>query len=349
VPIEGGGSPSLISTANLVNSCSSNPATGQTVCTANNTDVYLITGNTLTNTLTSGATGLAGFSGGSCLNCGVAINALTNTAYIAEGSNTAPSQLQVLNLTTNTFQTPFPTTVELSENISVDPTRSYVLSPDEQANYALYQLSTSGAVLKEFTSRPFDPNVGGEPDSAAEDCTTGIALSSLEFTSAIFLSDLTQITFPTTSTWTAPHSTPDLSPLSFAAGTSGISVAPGGSHLGIVTGEFGGNTFAALQLPATSGTGTPTLVDYVGGTLPATPDGFGFSAGYDPHTVTAYTSPNNGKSYGVIADWARGVPSYLAIIDLKAILAAPRTAGTHQVDPTYDLVAHGVVTYVATQ
>jgi hypothetical protein len=42
----------------------------QTVCVANNTDVYLITGATLNSTLKSGATGTEDFSGGSCMNCG---------------------------------------------------------------------------------------------------------------------------------------------------------------------------------------------------------------------------------------------------------------------------------------
>jgi hypothetical protein len=76
--------------------------------------------------------------------------------------------------------------------------------------------------------------------------------------------------------------------------------------------------------------------------------------------MTAYTSPNNQKAYGVIADWATGTPSFLAIIDLQALLAAPRKAGvdaggnscpscTHSVDPSYDLVAHGVITFVKTK
>jgi len=43
------------------------------------------------------------------------------------------------------------------------------------------------------------------------------------------------------------------------------------------------------------------------------------------------------------------IPStYLAVIDLQALLSAPRTVGTHTVDPSYDLLAHGVVRYVST-
>src|SRR5260370_5615251 len=71
VPIEGTGIVrATIVTPTVVNSCSSNSTTGQTVCTSNGTDVYLITGTTLTKTLTSGATGTASFSGGTCSTCG---------------------------------------------------------------------------------------------------------------------------------------------------------------------------------------------------------------------------------------------------------------------------------------
>ncbi len=46
VNLEGPALSTAIATPNVVNACSSNAVTGETVCTANNTDVYLITGNT---------------------------------------------------------------------------------------------------------------------------------------------------------------------------------------------------------------------------------------------------------------------------------------------------------------
>jgi hypothetical protein len=128
--------------------------------------------------------------------------------------------------------------------------------------------------------------------------------------------------------------------------TGGIAVAPG-SHLAVVSGEFGGNQFAALQLPATAGTGIPAIVDYAAATLPSTPDGVGWALGGDPHTVSAYVNPNNGKAYALMAD--SPPPKWLVVIDLQALLSAPRTPGTHFVLPSYDLLANGVVTYVSTQ
>ena len=132
------GTGTTVPTANITNSCSSNPATGQTVCVANNSDVYLISGTTLTNTLTSGTTATASFSGGTCNNCGVALNANNNTAAINMGlSGGVDGGVQILNLNTNTFNTPFPMTQDVSENISVDPTRSLILSAGEGGNFSL--------------------------------------------------------------------------------------------------------------------------------------------------------------------------------------------------------------------
>lgn len=347
VPLEGGGSPATIATPNVTNSCATNSVTGQTVCVANNTDVYLITGSTLNTTLTSGANTFASFSGGSCKNCGVTINAATNTAAIAGGFTGASGDgVQFLNLANNTFATPFPTVRTVSEDISIDASRNLILSPDEEGYYDLYQVAPITNNITEFSNGVF----AGEFDSAAEDCTTGIALASIEFTNNLYITDLTQASFTAGSpgTWTAPQRVITLNtPYGFSAGTCGISVAPGSTHLGVVTGEFGGSSFAAFALPATSGTGTPNLVDYANALLPNTPDGNPFSSGFDPHTITAYTSPNNNKAYAVVADFRLGSPSYLAVIDLAALLAAPRS-GANVVDPTYGLVAHGVVRYVAT-
>jgi hypothetical protein len=357
-----GGSSSVIATASPVNACAGNPSTAQVVCTANNTSVYAISGTTLTNTLTSGLTGFASFSGGSCNNCGVAINALTNTAAISGGAPAAlggGDGVQILNLNTSppTFQPVFKMTQTVSEDISIDPGRNLLLSPNENSNYPLLTLnSTTGAVTGEL-----DRNIAnGENDSAAEDCSTGIALSSVEFTFNVFLADLSQATLTAGSpgSWTSPSTSFVFTgqSLGFSAGTSGISVAQGSSHLAFVTGEFGGNTFGVMQLQSASGTGgaVPTVSDWVVGAMPNVPGAGGgaFSAGCDPHTMTAYTSPNTGKAIGLYSDWPSGcssTPKFIGVIDLAAALAAPRAASpnTHQIAPTVNLIATGIVTYVA--
>jgi hypothetical protein len=355
VPIEGGGSATSISTANRVNSCSSNASTGETVCVDNTTNVFELSGSSITKTLTSSSNQEAAFSGGYCYNCGVAIDALTNTAVISGGfsGGTSGDGLQLLNLATNTFATPYPSAYTVSENISVDPNRNLILSPDEDDVYDLFKINSDGS-LSEFGNN-LSSAVYGVFDSAAEDCTTGIALATEEFNyqDGLYITDLTQATFTAGSpgTWTAPGQSVNLFPsydLEFSAGTCGISVAAGTNHLGITEGEFGGSSFAAFQLPATSGTGTPNFVDWAGAIMPNTPDGNAFSAGYDPHTITAYTSPNNGKAYGVVADWGTGVPTYVGVIDLQALMSAPRsTTDPHLVDSSVNLLTSGIVTYIA--
>lgn len=351
VPLEGSGTVGAVMTPTTVNSCSSNSVTGESVCTSNGTDVYLITGKTLNKTLTSGATGFASFSGGSCMTCGVAVNSVANQAVIQIGL-TSSNALQFIDLKTNTVGTPVPSVNEVSEDILWDPFNNFVLSPNERSNYDVFKVTGSG-LPGPSTATEFANHVSsaGEFDSAGADCTTGIALAGIEFTGNLYIADLKQATFTsgTPGTWAAPSQVqhfPEFAGL--AAGTSAIAVAPGSTHLGIVAGEFGGNLVGAIQLPSKSGTGTPAVVDYVAAKIPQDPAGRPFSNGFDPHTTTAYTSPNNGKAYGAAADWASGTPDYVAVIDLQALLNAPRTAGTHTVDPAYDLLAHGVVRYVKT-
>jgi hypothetical protein len=365
VPVEGSPlpSPSSVGTPSAVNSCATNSSTGQAVCTANTNDVYLISGSTLTNTLTSGASGTTAFSGGTCANCGVTINPSTNTALISLGDSGAPSGsgFQFLNLATNTFSALVPSVNQVAEDVVWDQGRNLILSPDEQGTYDLFDTSKT-APVEYANAEAGAPNF----DSAGEDCETGIALASDEYTSNLFITDLTQAKFKTgapTGTWTAPSALVNIADFApYAAsesGTTGIAVAQG-THLGIVSGEFPnpaslGNAIIVVQLPSTSGSGTPAFVDWAVAVLPNDPIGSAFSMGCDPHTVTAYVSPNTGNAMGVVTDYsytgceAGGNPQYLGLIDLKGVLSAPRTPGTHTVSPSYSLTGSGVVTFVSAQ
>jgi hypothetical protein len=339
VPVEGGGfdgtgAPTTIATPNVVNTCGGNSLTGEVVCTSNTTDVYLIKGTTIATTLKSAANTSESFSGGGCETCNVAIDPAHNQAYLSIGYG-AGGAFQPLDLTSNTLGAPIPADVRgTSEALLVDTMRGYVLSPNEQSDYQL---------LNTMTGQVFDFSFSGASldfDSPGEDCLTGIALATDEAQGRLLLVDLTQATFglsfssPDASpvpTWTAPNyvqPVPEFS--SFSAGTDGIAVAPN-SHIGVVTGEFGGNSFGAIVLPSTSGTGTPALVDWVAANVPPTPDSMPWTMGKDPHTLTAYTSPANGAQYAIFEDDAGGASSsrsYLAVVDLLALLARPRTAST---------------------
>jgi hypothetical protein len=346
VPIETSGgigtgaAPTTVVTGSVPNSCSCNSNTGTTVCTGNNTDVFLINGTTLSSTLTSGATASERFSGGACMNCGVVVDSTTNKALIALGlDTTGTGGYQFLDLAGNTFESPIAAGGLTSEDASIDPVRHLVLSPNEQGNYQIVNVTTATPAI--FNNTGFA--TAGAPDSAAEDCTTGIALSTLEGSTSLYIADLTQAVFTpgTPGTWTDTASQTQNFPEfeGFAAGTNGIAIAPG-TQLGIVTGEFGGNQEGVIRLPATSGTGTPAVVDWVSFLVPNLPSEAVWEEGFDPHTVTAYVSPNSKKAFGVLEN---GDFSFLAVVDLQGLLSAPRT-GAHVV--TEPLPA-GLVTFIA--
>ena len=326
VPVEGSGpGPALIPTPNAVNSCASNFVTGMTACTANNTDVYLLSGTSLSSTLASGGSGSIGFSGGSCTNCGVAMDATHNKALIGLSVGGAPG-FQFLDLATSTFEPAFTSPAgDISEDPLIDPFRNLLLSASESNNYEIVNVANTTSPAF-FENGPISS--GGLLDSSGEDCSTGIALAPAEFSSPsdVYVADLTQATFtPGTpaGTWTAPSQVQTLDESFLSEGANGIAVAQG-THVGIVSGEFGGDAITAIALPATSGSGTPAIHDWVTCSI-----GSGFSNGSDPHTVTAYKSPNSGDAIGLLAN---GGANQLADVDLTKMLnsaTVPRTEGGH--------------------
>jgi hypothetical protein len=330
----------LIPTTSVVNSCASNPITGQTVCTANNNDVYIIKGTTLdpavaTNPLTSAGTGQVFFSGGSCTNCGVAMDATHNKAVISLSVNLAgQGGFQFLNLGASpAFEAPFAAQspgfngLNISEDPLIDPIRNLLLSAAENNNYEIINVATSTS--PQFFEHPV--SVLGELDSSGEDCSTGIVLAPAEFSfpSNIFLADISDPAFATfiagsPGTWTAPSQVQVLSESFLSAGSSGLAVAQG-THTGIVTGEFGGDAITGILLPAVSGGGvTPAINDWLTCNI-----GNGFSNGLDPHTVTAYQSPATGHAIAVLANFGA---TRLAVVDLTNMLDStivPRTLAGH--------------------
>jgi len=252
------------------------------------------------------------------------IDAIHNKAAIGLSVAGAPG-FQFLDLGTSSFEPAFASPAgRISEDPLFDPTRNLLLSATEINDFEIVDVATS-------TSPAFFENRGipseGELDSSAEECTTGIALAPAEFSgpSHVFIADLTQATFTAGSpgTWTAPSQVQSLSESFLAAGPSGSAVAQG-THTGVVTGEFGGKTLTAIALPATSGSGTPAIGDWVTCAI-----GSSFSNGFDPHTVTAYQSPNTGDA---IAALANGGATILAVVDLTQMLnptIVPRTGAGH--------------------
>ncbi len=344
VNVEGStlGVPATIVTPNAVNSCASNSVTGQTVCTANNNDVYLISGTTLGSTMTSAGSLTISFSGGSCTNCGVAMDAVHNKAVIALSLG-GFGGYQYLNLGgVPAFEPAFASQApsggagvfpaNISEDILIDPFLNLILSPDERGNFELVNVATTTipAFFENFIGT--GTFSGDFFDSAGEDCSTGIALAPLEFSgpSQVYIADLSQAVFTpgAPGAWTDTGAQiQSLTDSFLAAGASGIAVAQG-THTGIVSGEFGGDAITAIALPTTSGSGTPAITDWVTCSI-----GGGFSNGLDPHTVTAYQSPNSGHAIALLAN---GGATTLAVVDLTNMLdttIVPRTGNACATSP----------------
>ena len=333
------GLPNPIPTPNVVNSCASNPLTGKTVCTANSTDIYLLTlsgtgTTTLTATLPSSGSGFIGFSGGSCTNCGVAMDATNDQAVIGLSVGGAPGFQFLKNLSTAPATEPaFASPAGMiSEDPLIDPIRNLLLSAAENNNYEIANVATTTSPA--FFESGVIP-VTGELDSSGEDCQTGIILAPSEFSgpSQVYIADISNpacavFTPGSPGTWTAPSQIKTLTDSFLAAGASGIAVAQG-THTGVVTGEFGGNALTAIALPSTASAtcAIPDITDWVTCSITAVAASCaGFSNGLDPHTVTAYRSPNAPNH--AFALLANGNATLLARVDLTEMLnpvTVPRT------------------------
>jgi Stigma-specific protein, Stig1 len=330
---------------NRVNSCSSNNVTAQTVCTGNNNDLYVFTGLALTSTPTANATAFASFSGGACETCGVAFDAATGIAWLAEGA-AAPTVSQLEPFTPPAgFGPPIGLFgKEASENIQIDPIRKLILSANEGNTWQIIK-SDTGVVhdsTADFTG------TGGLLDSTAEDCSTGIALAPYEFNTTVAFVNLKSVTYTAGApgTWTGIVNIQDFAPdfAGLAAGNSGSAVAPGSSHLAVITGEFGGSKFGVLRLPSTTTAATiPAAVDWVAADVPNLPgEGGAWNMGFDPHTVTAYKSPTTTRAYALMSNSDN---TFLVKVDMDLLLGAPRLAGTHTADPA--LIPPGTFTFIA--
>ena len=327
-------------TTDVINSCASEPTLTPplTVCSANSNQVYVFdnTPKQVYGTLTSAGSGTIGFSGGSCTNCGVAIDAVHHQAVLGLSLLGGQPGFQFIDL----FNFPTPPIFEpgivspagaISENPLIDPINKppLLLSAAENGQYEIADITNSLAPV--FYENYIMPPLGTEPDSSGEDCSTGIAMAPLEFTdpSVLYLADLNQSTFGG-GTWSAVSQLQTLSESSLSGVASGIAVAQG-THYGVVSEEFVGDSLTAIRLPSTSGpgAGVPAVQDWVTCNI-----GNGWSNGYDPHTVTAYTTPGNGgfPKGDALAVLANGNASQLAVVDINRMLDpsyVPRTAAGH--------------------
>jgi len=361
----GGFEYATVHTPNVVNSCSVDQTTRKAVCTANNTDIYIINdvanpGDSPDATLTSAGTGTVTFSGGKCTTCGVVVDSVTHKAVISISMAEHTSGYQLLDLTNNQLSTPIPATgAEIGESFAVDTARNFILSPSEAAsgqlpNYQIFNISNPASpTLFNFAAAADKFPDSTDLDSALVD-STGIALGTLESTTKMFLADLSQVSFNSgAGTWTAPNQVQDLGSAfsSFTNGLTAMALATG-THQALLIDESGTSAFAAIQLP--SNTGTLAVQDWAVASMPKDPTQTVWTMPHEPHGLTAVFADLNGTNKGIglvmNAPVAFGFESpprtYIAVVDLGALLAAPRGTDGHTVDPDFDLVKNGVVTFI---
>jgi hypothetical protein len=118
-----------------------------------------------------------------------------------------------------------------------------------------------------------------------------------------------------------------------------------------------GPDFGAMQLPSTSGSGTPAIMDWVSATMPGDPDGTPWNGWSLPDGVATYVSPNTNKPMALMLNALEdgsgnrtGLARYAALVDIKALLALQRDQpGGHQVllsDDGQALITENVITFV---
>jgi hypothetical protein len=163
--------------------------------------------------------------------------------------------------------------------------------------------------------------VGGEPDSAAIDTSTGIAVVPSEGGAFANVIDLAHATFDKagkTATGTATtHHTVD------APGRSeGVSIDPV-EHIAFFEGEASSDIGVIDLSKASMGMGT-----YLHADMPDKPSGGSWSNMFDPHGIAVTTGILDGHPVGFVVDVSNSPNAWVARIDLQRFLAlTPSTPG----------------------
>jgi hypothetical protein len=317
-----------------------------------NRNVYFINPktDTLTNTIQLDASyGQSSFSGGGGYVTGVAIDSASNRAILSVWNGFALVDLSSQTITT-VIQTP-PTEnfgfdsvhqrliapfYDCSSSMSVDPDSGATLMPSSCSTPMLPEggVITDGLNIVDLTDNtvytyepppggidagPFfayDPTqpVGGEPDSAAADPTTGIVVVPSEGGGWQNVIDLSKATFDKSSrTVTAPLTV--LPTLDYDA----VAVEPN-RHLAFWEQEFD-DTVAVADLNAANMGSTNASQ----GEMPNKPDMTGFENLGDPHGIAVTTALATSGPVGFVVDSQR---QWVARIDLAAMLAAGEADGS---------------------
>ncbi len=365
-----GPSRATIATSTPINSCAGNQTTGTVICTDNLTGIYLINGETLSQTLNSGGVNQKTFSGGNCTTCGVVVDSLHNRAIISIANNAnsnpspppGPGAYQVINLANNTLSAPISPvgTHAIAESFGLNTTTNMIMSANEGGFFDLIDVTNPSApIAYSLPGAPLRPSF----DSSALD-STGIVVAGGEGSGNVLVGDLSQATFSTSPPiWNAPNQIESLTEFAptfgyFSSGITGMAIASGANEVFLEdeSGTAGnGAGIGVMKLPSVAGFGTPSILDWVVAHMPTTPDNASWNMPHDPHGLVAartnlmITSGSVAlgvapKGIGFVVNNER---TYLAVVDLGGLLAAPRAqADGNQLDPNFQVLQNNLIAYV---
>ena len=373
-------SPVTITISFVVNSCAADAKNLKVVCVGYNSskvaviDVsgYISSGSAPTVTeYDLGNTVTSGFSGGSCLDCGVIIDPLDHGFIVSSGDGYRVvnySGSVIKSFLSNATATP---PVDLAtENFGYDPVHDMIYSPEyadggsiTSTDEYLWVIDVTKDKLYQWSHRMVDTTtdpVLGIPelnstgigsmtaDAVAMDPATGIMAIGHEWTPLLLALNMSAATFNASAgTFDAPYAVVPLQNVYSPSGylTTGMVIEPS-SHIMFLEGEFG-DDIGAAQMPVTSPSGSFTVTSYTSAQMPTPttwcPSVSTWSNVGDPHGLSAFTAVINKEPMGLLIDSSK---TCLAIVDLNKLLAAPKQAGTNTVSSTYDLVANGVISFI---
>jgi hypothetical protein len=297
--------------------------------------------DTLTGTLTLDDTfGQSSFSGGGGYVTGVAVDSANSRAILSVWNGFA-----IVSLTTRTITSVIQ--APPSENFGFDSVHQRIIAPFYSCTgstasvdggtatpsacntpvgpdgtvmtdgLSIIDLTDNSVYTYEYPNQPdggfngqiLDPDqpVGGEPDSAAADPTTGVIVVPSEAGGFQSVIDLSQATFDKgTMTVTAPQNViPGLN-------LDGVAVEPN-AHLAFWEQEFDSTVTVADLTQANAG-----ATASVTGTMPSYPGGDGFQNIGDPHGIAVTTAITTGGPVGFVVD--SGL-QWVARVDLAMMLA----------------------------
>ena len=321
-----------ITVANNMDACALDATTLKGVCisyTNSNIIVVDIVANTVLQTIDTKVSASAGFSGGSCIVCGVLIDyqrgkvALTvQTGYMTYDLN-------------NLAAPPVSILTEPSENFTMDVPNNRIISPSYGVHGPKLQIIKldTNEIFNYAGTLPFT-----EPDGASVDPATGILLVTDEVSANFELFNLNEATFDATAkTFTAPS-------LHFAAGLSVPRMSGSAielvSHIAVLEQEIAGQSVSIALLPTTAVTGAPPSPTFHWGKMPNRPDGRVFGNSGDPHGIAVLADSVNGNPFGFVITFDK---KYLAKLDLTAFKNATAVAATTTGEVN---LSTGVVEYI---